>query len=73
MEYQSPGSVVPCTLGPFFTDVAARIEQAHCIISNVDIYTNTMLVRVTDFGAIVTGQYSLTLDNFMLPEMNAPL
>ena len=73
LQYQTPGATVPCTLSALFLPIASRIEPPHCVVANIDIYLGTILLRITDIGALVTGTYTVTLDNFLLPDMTTPL
>jgi hypothetical protein len=74
--YNTPGSYVPCTLSPLFIAVAGATQSPHCIVQQIDKVTNahgTILIRVVSFGNLVAGNYSITLDNFLLPDMTTPL
>jgi len=65
---------VPCTLSSLFLAVAGRTQQPACIVQKIDIWHGTILMRVTQIGSIVAGNYIITFDDFLLPDLiNPPL
>lgn len=56
-----------------FADVAARVQTAHCVVTNLDTLIGTMMVRIVELGPFTSGSYVFTLDNFVLPDMVLPL
>lgn len=71
--YNTPGSYVPCTLSSLFLAVAGANQPPHCIVQQIDIWHGTILLRVVSIGNLVAGDYVVTLDNFLLPDMTSPL
>jgi hypothetical protein len=43
------------------------------VTETVDIYLNTLKLRVIDIGNLIAAPYNISLDDFILPGMASPL
>lgn len=54
--YNTPGSQVPCTLSSLFLALT-RTQSPLCIVQKLDIILGTIVMRVTQIGNLVIGNY----------------
>lgn len=76
IPYNIAGAYVPCTLSSLFVKITGKTQSPHCIVQQIDKNDRahgTILLRVVSFGSLVMGNYVVTLDNFLLPDMTNPL
>lgn len=70
--YKTPGSKVPCTLSSLFVAVAGKKQSPFCIVQTLDLKVGTIVIRATQIGNIIIGEYTLTFDDFLLPDLVSP-
>lgn len=64
----SVGQEVPCQLGSMYAQVSGRTAP-RCILAYQDSVNDIIKVRISHFGPVVSGVFTVSLDDFVLPSL----